>query len=86
MKTGPYDVAVASVSTFPAAAGYGFGAQALRVSNAVTSGSFGDQTFSPGLSQAAGESGQSHFDSDLPDRHRLRPGSRLDLRMTDQPR
>ena len=64
MKTGPYDVAVAGVSTFPAAAGYGFGAQALRVSNALTSGSFGDQTFSPGLSSAAGESpGQSHFDS-----------------------
>ena len=56
MKTGPYDVAVASVSSFPAAAGYGFGAQALRVSNAVASGSFSDQTFSPGLSSAAGES------------------------------
>ena len=49
MKTGPYDVAVASVSSFPAAAGYAFGAQALRLSDAITSGSFGDQTFSPGL-------------------------------------
>lgn len=65
MKTGPYDVEVSSVSSFPAAAGYGFGAQALRVSNAVTSGSFGDQTFSPGLSTPAGESGASHFEASL---------------------
>ncbi len=84
MKTGPYDVAVASVSSFPAAAGYGFGTQALRVSNAVTSGSFGDQTFSPGLSQAAGESGLRHFDSTF------RVGTALstlqpDLRMTVSP-
>ena len=64
MKTGPYDVQVASVSLFPAAAGYGFGAQALRVSNAITSGSFGDQTFSPGLTSPAGESpAQTHFDA-----------------------
>ena len=48
LKTGGYDVAVASVATFPAASGYGFGTQALRLSNSVTSGSFGDQTFSPG--------------------------------------
>lgn len=84
MKTGPYDVAVASVSSFPAAAGYGFGAQALRVSNAVTSGSFGDQTFSPGLSSAAGESGQSHFDSTF----RIgttQAGLQPDLRMTISP-
>ena len=31
----------------PTAADYGFGTQALRTSNAVTSGSFGHQTFSP---------------------------------------
>ena len=55
MKTGPYDVAVASVSTFTAASGYGFGTQALRLSNSVTSGSFGDQTFSPAV-LAAGKS------------------------------
>ena len=48
MKSGAYDVAVAGVSSFPAASGYGFGTQALRLSNAVVSGSFGDQTFSPG--------------------------------------
>lgn len=35
----------------------GFGVQSLRISNAVVSGSFGDQTFSPSLAEAAGESG-----------------------------
>ena len=64
MKTGPYDVSVASVAAFPAAAGYGFGTQALRLSDAVTSGSFGDQAFSPGLASPAGEgAAQSHFDA-----------------------
>jgi hypothetical protein len=63
-KTGPYDVAVDSVSSFSDASGYGFGDQALRLSNAVTSGSFGDQTFSPGLTDPAGESAaQKHFES-----------------------
>ena len=63
-KTGPYDAAVATVSSFPAASGYAFGTQALRMSNAVTSGSFGDQTFAPPLANAAGEStGFKHFDA-----------------------
>src|SRR5579863_6008243 len=63
-KTGAYDAAVAAVSSFPAASGYGFGAQALRISNAVTSGSFGDQTFAPPLTNAAGEAtGFNHFDA-----------------------
>jgi hypothetical protein len=52
-----YDVKVDLVSLHAAAAGYGFGTQALRISNTVTSGSFGDQTFSPGLGDEAGESG-----------------------------
>jgi hypothetical protein len=55
-KTGPYDVEVVSVALFTDASGYGFGSQALRISDAVTSGSFGDQTFSPGLADEAGES------------------------------
>jgi len=55
MKTGPYDVAVVATSAF------GFGAQALRLSDGTTSGSFGDQTFSPGLTSSASESGPSHF-------------------------
>jgi hypothetical protein len=63
-NTGAYDSAVATVSSFPAAAGYGFGAQALRISSSKTSGSFGDQTFAPSLATAAGEStGSNHFDA-----------------------
>ena len=54
-KSGPYDAQVASVATYPAASGYGFVGQALRISDAVTSGNFGDQTFSPGLGDEAGE-------------------------------
>ena len=63
-KTGPYDAAVSPLSSFPAASGYGFGTQALRISNAVVSGSFGDQTFAPPLVGPAGEStGLNHFDA-----------------------
>ena len=54
-KTGTFDAEVANVSDFSAASGYGFGTKALRISDAVTSGSFGDQTFSPGLANEAGE-------------------------------
>jgi hypothetical protein len=50
--TGPYDVAVVeNTYGYPA-----FGGQSLRMSNAVTSGSFGDQTFSKSLADEAGES------------------------------
>jgi hypothetical protein len=55
MKTGLYDSEVAPVSSFPAAAGYRFGTQALRMSNAFADGAFGGQTFSPGLASPAGE-------------------------------
>jgi hypothetical protein len=55
-KTGGFDVAVATVADFANASGFGFGSQALRLSDAVTSGSFGDQTFSPTLTESAGES------------------------------
>lgn len=50
-KTGGYDVEVETNT-------YGIGAfddQTLRISNAVTSGSFGDQTFSKPLTDEAGE-------------------------------
>lgn len=50
-KTGPYDVQVVSNS-------YGFasfGLQSLRTSDAITSGSFGDQTFAKPLADAVGE-------------------------------
>jgi hypothetical protein len=54
-NTGLYDANVVSTSL------YGFG-QALQISDATTSGSFGDQTFSPGLGQSAGEGlAQTHF-------------------------
>jgi len=55
-KTGPFDVNVANTARF------GFG-QALQISNAVTSGSFGDQAFSPGLAQPAGETANKHLEA-----------------------
>ena len=55
-KTGPYDVAVKQTDRF------GFG-QAMRISNAVTTGAFGDQAFSPGLTEPAGESALRHFEA-----------------------
>lgn len=60
-KTGPFDSVVDTVASFANAASFGFGAQSLRISNAVTSGSFGDQTFSPGLSDVAGESEANQY-------------------------
>jgi len=50
MKTGPFDHAVSS--SFGTA---GFGAQSLRISNSVTSGSFGDMSFSKPTVNEAGE-------------------------------
>ncbi|HEY0442950.1 MAG TPA: right-handed parallel beta-helix repeat-containing protein [Candidatus Limnocylindrales bacterium] len=51
LSTGAFDQEVVP-NTF----GYGsFGAQSLRISNAVTSGSFGDQTFSKRVTDPAGE-------------------------------
>lgn len=63
MKTGPYSVEVANVSAFSNASGFGFGNQALRLDNSVTSGSFGDQTFSPGLTNPSSETSNSHFEA-----------------------
>ena len=64
LKTGGFDSAVADVTSISAASGYGFGGQALRISNAVTSGGFRDQTFSPELSEPAGESAANrHFEA-----------------------
>jgi hypothetical protein len=55
-KTGPYDVNVVDTSRF------GFG-RALQISNAVTSGAFGDQAFSPGLIDPAGETANKHLEA-----------------------
>ncbi len=50
-KTGGYDAAViANTFGYPT-----FGGQSLRISDAVTSGSFGDQTFAKPLTDAVGE-------------------------------
>lgn len=56
-STGPYDQEVAGSAVA------GFGSQSLRISNAVTSGSFGDHTFSKELGEPAGESGKSYFEA-----------------------
>ena len=69
-KTGAYDVSVVS-NTYGFAS---FGAQSLRTSDALTSGSFGDQAFAKPLVNAAGEADstdgtfsrgtlQSHFET-----------------------
>ncbi len=55
-KTGPYDVAVVA-NTYGIAS---FGGQTLRVSDGVTSGGFGDQTFSWSLTNEAGEAAASN--------------------------
>lgn len=49
-SSGPYDHKVATQSLYRS-----FGTQSLRISNAVTSGSFGDHTFSKQLANDAGE-------------------------------
>lgn len=51
-----FDVAVVSTTRYEFA-------QALRLSNGYTTGSFGDQTFSPGLSSPAGEGGLTHVEA-----------------------
>ncbi len=51
--TGQYDYGVVDTSLFGSPAG--FGAQSFRISNAVTSGSFGDWAFSKSLANDAGE-------------------------------
>jgi hypothetical protein len=55
-KTGNYDVNVVDTARF------GFG-RALQISNAVTTGAFGDQAFSPGLTKPAGETASKHFEA-----------------------
>lgn len=52
-----YDHAVAAVNATVQGLAPSFGSQALRISNAVASGCFGDQTFSRSLANDAGEAG-----------------------------
>jgi cysteine-rich repeat protein len=70
--TGPYDQAVVD-NTY----GYPtFGCKTWRISNAITQGSFGDQTFSPSIANEAGETSaqnggmsggtrQNHFEAEF---------------------
>jgi hypothetical protein len=51
-SSGPYDREVVDPNGFGVSS---FGSRSLRISNAITSGSFGDQTFSKSLIDAAGE-------------------------------
>ena len=53
--TGGYDAQVVA-TTVP-----GLGEQSLQISDATTSGSFGDQTFAPGLTQPASETTYPYF-------------------------
>jgi hypothetical protein len=63
LNTGLYDANVATVVNFPAGSAYGaYGDQALQISNAQTSGSFGDQTFAPLLTTGAAQgTATQHF-------------------------
>lgn len=57
-NTGLYDANVVSTSL------YGFGDQTLQISNAKTSGSFGDQTFAPLLTTGAAQgTATQHFNA-----------------------
>jgi hypothetical protein len=60
-KSGTYDAEVANVGDFTAASGYGFGTKALRISDAVTTGNFGDQTFAPLVLSPANEATSQHY-------------------------
>ena len=57
LKTGGFDAAIVANTGSTMAA---FGQQSLRISNATTSGSFGDQTFSAPLVDGAGEATSAH--------------------------
>jgi hypothetical protein len=60
LSSGPYDHFVVSNTVPPTSYSYPtFGAQSLRISNAITSGSFGDQTFSKRTTNHAGETESS---------------------------
>jgi hypothetical protein len=60
-KSGAYDAEVVNVASFSAASDYGFGTKALRISDQFASGSFGDQTFAPALTEPAGEATPQRF-------------------------
>jgi hypothetical protein len=72
---GSYDVAVVANSGAPAT----FGTKSLRISNAFTTGSFGDQTFSAPLANEAGELGGDAQPTSIPGTRQLHFGAQFDL-------
>jgi hypothetical protein len=79
-STGAFDQAVAPTTRFT-----DFDDQSLRISNAVTSGSFGDQTFSPATAKPAGEAtDQRHYDATFQMGTAL-AAEQTDLRLTVSP-
>jgi hypothetical protein len=65
MKTGSYDVAVEDLTSFTDHSQGLVGDRALRLSNSITSGSFGDQTFSPSVDAAGLATSLRHFASNF---------------------
>jgi hypothetical protein len=79
-NAGLYDANVVATKDYTAAISYGFGDQALQISNAKTSGAF-DQTYAPGVSAAL-----SHFDASFKIGTALasyQPGSNLSVSPDD---
>jgi hypothetical protein len=84
--SGLYDANVVLTSGYPTATSYGFGEQALQISNAKASGSFGDQTYAPGVDAAGGSSTLMHFDASFKIGTALasyQPGSNLSVSPDD---
>jgi len=85
-NAGLYDANVVLTSGYSAAANYGFGPQALQISNAKTSGAF-DQTYAPPVAPAAGQPPNlSHFDASFKIGTALasyQPGSNLSVSPDD---
>jgi hypothetical protein len=80
------DANVVATSNYAAAASYGFGSQALQISNAARSGAF-DQTYGPSLTSPAGGSAtRTHFDASFKIGTALasyQPGSNLSVSPDD---
>src|SRR6478672_5026069 len=79
-KTGPYDVNIVNPTDFEVS---DMGSHALQMSNAVVSGSFGDQTFSAPLADEAGEASAVSDGKSGGNRQRVFTGT-FSLRTTKQ--
>jgi hypothetical protein len=85
-NAGGFDANVVLTSSYTAANNYGFGTQALQISNATTSGAF-NQTYAPPVTTAAGQPPNlSHFDASFKIGTALasyQPGSNLSVSPDD---